>query len=205
LKSKVFYKTKLSYALVNHKPLQPGHVLIIPFRLVPRLTDLTPNEVTDLFLTVQKVQKMLASLYFTTSSPSSGTTTTNSTSSAPNYSSISQALENGSFNVALQDGIDAGQTVPHVHVHIIPRVKGNEEGDGIYQRLQSEDGNVGGAQWDLEVRRRPPASKPFVQVEESSRQVRSDEVMNEEARLYAARMRDLDGEEESESQRQNGF
>ena len=50
-------------------------------------------------------------------------------------------LENGSFNIAIQDGKEAGQTVPHVHCHIIPRVKEKDgvkgEGDGSEQLLMA--------------------------------------------------------------------
>jgi bis(5'-adenosyl)-triphosphatase len=60
----VFYNAKTCYGLVNIKPILPGHVLVIPYRLVKRLTDLTTEEVTDLFTTVQMVQKMLAKQYF---------------------------------------------------------------------------------------------------------------------------------------------
>ena len=37
-----------------------------------------------------------------------------------------------------QDGPEAGQTVPHVHVHIMPRVKGDfEPNDKIYTEVRS--------------------------------------------------------------------
>ena len=49
---------------MNIKPILPGHVLVIPFRPVQRVTDLTPEEVMDLFTSVQKVQRMLARRYF---------------------------------------------------------------------------------------------------------------------------------------------
>ncbi|CAG9331303.1 unnamed protein product [Blepharisma stoltei] len=39
---------------------------------------------------------------------------------------ISQKIANGACNIAIQDGIDAGQTVNHVHIHVVPR-----EGEGI--------------------------------------------------------------------------
>ena len=54
-----------------------------PRRVTPRLSDLTHTEVTDLFLTVQRVGRMIERVY-------NGT----------------------SLNVAMQDGIDAGQSVP---------------------------------------------------------------------------------------------
>ena len=43
--TQVFYATKLSAALVNLKPILPGHSLVIPKRVVPRYTDLSPDEV----------------------------------------------------------------------------------------------------------------------------------------------------------------
>jgi bis(5'-adenosyl)-triphosphatase len=160
----------------------PGHVLVIPYRQVKRLTDLTNAEVTDIFTTVQKIQRMLATVYFTTSC-----TTPNP---AP-----SQVLETGSFNVALQDGPESGQTVPHVHCHIIPRTpESSKVGDAIYDRLQSEEGNVGGGLWDLAKVERPVPVGKFPAIEESERENRSEEVMNREASFYRAQMALLDGE-----------
>ena len=48
--TQVFYVSKLSAALVNLKPILPGHSLVIPRRNVPRYTDLSSEEVADLFL-----------------------------------------------------------------------------------------------------------------------------------------------------------
>ncbi|KAF4157838.1 hypothetical protein CNMCM6936_003749 [Aspergillus lentulus] len=53
--SQVFHLTPLSFALVNLKPILPGHVLVSPRRRVPRVADLTAAETSDLFLTVQRV------------------------------------------------------------------------------------------------------------------------------------------------------
>jgi bis(5'-adenosyl)-triphosphatase len=46
--TQVFYATKLSAALVNLKPILPGHSLVIPRRVVPRYTDLSPDEVAHI-------------------------------------------------------------------------------------------------------------------------------------------------------------
>jgi bis(5'-adenosyl)-triphosphatase len=173
----VFHTTPLCYALVNIKPILPGHVLVVPFRKVPRMTDLTANEITDLFTTVQKVQSMLAKRYFPPS-PSSASPL-----------SSEAALESGSFNLAIQDGPESGQTVPHVHCHIIPRTKESSgEGDGIYDRLQGEEGNVGGGLWDL--RERPEQRGKFPRIEEDQRKPRSKEDMNAEAEMYKELMRE---------------
>ncbi|GAA5886214.1 hypothetical protein JCM5296_003520 [Sporobolomyces johnsonii] len=105
--NQVFFQSTLSAGIVNLKPLVPGHVLVIPRRVVPRFRDLTPQEVSDLFLSVHQISKVIETEY------------------------KAQAL-----NVALQDGPLAGQSVPHVHVHIIPRrAKDFEPLDEMYNAL----------------------------------------------------------------------
>ncbi|WWD16717.1 hypothetical protein CI109_101148 [Kwoniella shandongensis] len=108
----VFYRSPISIGIVNLKPLLPGHVLIIPRRVVPRLADLEPREVTDLFLAVQHVGKVLEEVY------------------------KAQAL-----TVSLQDGAVAGQSVPHVHIHLIPRHPTDYSGnnDEIYPALERSE------------------------------------------------------------------
>ncbi|KAG9241506.1 putative Bis-tetraphosphatase [Calycina marina] len=172
----VFHRTANCYALVNIKPILPGHVLVIPFRPVQRLTDLNTSEVTSIFTTVQKVQKMLAKVHFKSISQEEG------------------SIEDGSFNIAIQDGKESGQTVPHMHCHIIPRTRVEEgekgEGDGIYDRLQGEEGNVGGGLWDLWER--PEQKGKFPVIEDEDRIPRSKEDMNREAEFYREQMALLD-------------
>lgn len=57
VESQIFFRSAsgLTYGLVNLKPIVPGHVLLIPRRVVPRIADLEPAEVSDLFLSVQRV------------------------------------------------------------------------------------------------------------------------------------------------------
>jgi bis(5'-adenosyl)-triphosphatase len=99
---------------VNLKPLLPGHVLVSPRRVVPRLHDLSAAEVQDLFLTVQRVSR-----------------------------TIERVFEASALNIAIQDGEDAGQSVPHVHAHIIPRKKQDlPQPDAIYELMESEDGDL---------------------------------------------------------------
>ncbi|RYP38963.1 hypothetical protein DL768_010746 [Monosporascus sp. mg162] len=203
--SQVFLTTPYSFALVNLKPLLPGHVLICPHKPHMRLTDLSAPELTDLFQAVQRVQRMLARHYFTSppSSSSAANTNTNNTttssfsSTAGNSGNVNSATpapapagspEAGSFNIAIQDGSGAGQTVAHLHVHVIPRIAGwtdkdiNTVGDAIYQRMASEDGNVGGALWDRD--RRPVPGGAFAPIEDATRRPRSMEEMEAEAELF---------------------
>ena len=118
-KDHVFYTTTLSAAFVNLRPIVPGHVLVTPRRVVPLLSDLTADEYTDLWQAVRVVQQeILQKNYFDNSN-------TDSASSPP------------AFNIAVQDGPTAGQTVPHVHVHILPRQAGDyERNDDIYTDIE---------------------------------------------------------------------
>lgn len=111
--SQVFYRSSLSFAIVNLKPLLPGHILVCPKRVVPRLHDLRADEVADLFLAVQKLGTALEKIF-----------------------------DADGLNIALQDGPLAGQSVPHVHVHIIPRHKEDLPEDEIYRLLESDDADI---------------------------------------------------------------
>lgn len=96
--SQVFFESALSIGIVNIKPIVPGHVLVIPKRVEQRIMDLTAAEYTDLFETVRYIAPKIEKHYG------------------------AQAL-----NIAIQDGAQSGQSVPHVHVHIVPRKSGNAD------------------------------------------------------------------------------
>lgn len=154
----VFHLTPLSFAIVNLKPILPGHVLVSPRRVVPRFADLTADEVCDLFLTTQRVSR-----------------------------TVSRVFGASAMNIAVQDGADAGQSVPHVHAHVIPRTGGDMDerggGDKIYEIMEGPDGDVGG---ELEKRRRGGA-RVTVDADED-RKPRSSEEMQKEAEWLAQEM-----------------
>ncbi|XP_035245256.1 bis(5'-adenosyl)-triphosphatase isoform X2 [Anguilla anguilla] len=109
--SAVFLQTELSFALVNRKPVVPGHVLVCPLRVVERFCDLHPEEVADLFKTTQRVAGI-----------------------------VEKHFQGSSLTIAIQDGPEAGQTVKHVHVHVLPRRAGDfKRNDSIYDELQKHD------------------------------------------------------------------
>ncbi|CVK89512.1 hypothetical protein FPRO06_03987 [Fusarium proliferatum] len=167
--NQVFLTTPYSFALVNLKPLIQGHVLVCPHNPHKRLTDLTPTEISDLFTTVQLTQRLLARAYFRTPEPKAG-----------------------SFSVAVQDGADAGQTVPHVHVHVVPRTAGDMGSpDTVYVKLAGEEGNVGGALWDKEIGTRPKPGGGLRRVDDEDRKARSVEAMAEEAERYKAILKEM--------------
>uniref|UniRef100_A0A1I8EB97 Nitrilase and fragile histidine triad fusion protein NitFhit n=1 Tax=Wuchereria bancrofti TaxID=6293 RepID=A0A1I8EB97_WUCBA len=87
-------------------------VLVCPIRNVKRLTELSHTETSDLFITAKRIQTMLEDYYKATSS-----------------------------TVCVQDGPEAGQTVSHVHVHILPRKKNDfgSDPDNVYRELAEHD------------------------------------------------------------------
>ncbi|KAI1465745.1 HIT-like protein [Daldinia caldariorum] len=216
----VFLTTPHSFALVNLKPLLPGHVLVCPRRPYKWLTELSAPEITDLFCAVQRVQRMLARHYFSSSPPSSSSSNHHS-SSSPSSSSRQQQQQQrhdvpeaaGSFNIAIQDGPEAGQTVPHVHVHVIPRIRGSTAkeqpgpGDQIYESMAAEEGNVGGALWDRELNNllrqrlgsRPEPGGSFPSIEDSERHPRTAEEMAAEADVFRKVLEEM-GEEDEEAE-----
>ncbi|XP_014097445.3 nitrilase and fragile histidine triad fusion protein NitFhit [Bactrocera oleae] len=106
-KETIFYETEHCFAFTNLRCVVEGHVLVSTKRVTQRLDSLLCHEICDLFSTVCKVQRMLENFYKTTSA-----------------------------TVTVQDGPDAGQTVPHVHFHILPRrPRDFEENDHIYTRM----------------------------------------------------------------------
>lgn len=107
----MFLTTALSYAFTNRKPVVPGHVLVSPLRPVERFADLTSEEVSDLFLCVHRV-----------------------------FPVLQQAHSSPALTIAVQDGREAGQSVQHVHVHLLPRRQGDfARNDDIYDELSRHD------------------------------------------------------------------
>ncbi|KAK6351181.1 hypothetical protein TWF718_004349 [Orbilia javanica] len=156
--TQVFYKTRLSMAIVNIKPILPGHVLVCPLRVVARYKDMTSEEVVDHALAVQKVAKVIERIYGSTGA-----------------------------TIAIQDGGSAGQSVPHVHTHIIPRKLNDFPSiDDVYTHLESPDSNVGQF---LEIQRQRKAveeQKRELVFESMNRPPRTMEEMEEETRMLAA-------------------
>jgi bis(5'-adenosyl)-triphosphatase len=129
---------------------------------VPRFNDLSAAEVQDLFMTVQHVSRMVERVFDATS-----------------------------LNIAIQDGVDAGQSVPHVHAHIIPRKKADleEKGgtDAIYEMLEGKEGDLNKQLTDKERAATEERAK-FPIVDNDSRKPRSDDEMRREAQWLAEEM-----------------
>jgi diadenosine tetraphosphate (Ap4A) HIT family hydrolase len=79
-------------------PVSPGHTLVIPKRHVGSFFDLSEEE-------VQSMMALLKAAKIT----------------------LDEELSPDSYNIGINDGPQAGQTVPHVHMHLIPRYQGDIE------------------------------------------------------------------------------
>jgi histidine triad (HIT) family protein len=93
------YQDDRSVAFLDHRPLLPGHVLVLPRTHYETLADLPRDQIGPLFGAVQRIAV-----------------------------AVEQAMRaDGSF-VAVN--IKISQSVPHLHVHVVPRRKG----DGLFSK-----------------------------------------------------------------------
>lgn len=86
------------YGQFDKYPVTEGHLLIIPKRHVETLFDLTETERVALYAMIEKGRAMLQETY-----------------------------EPDGFNFGVNQGTAAGQTIPHLHLHLIPRYQGDME------------------------------------------------------------------------------
>jgi|TARA_B110000438_G_scaffold165619_1_gene158441 ATP adenylyltransferase len=96
-KQKVIFSSELFYVVRDSYPVTKYHTLIIPNRHVPNFFDLKDKEFNDLKKILKKQRKLLINL----------------------------DKKISSFNVGVNAGADAGQSIMHCHIHLIPRRKGD--------------------------------------------------------------------------------
>ena len=84
------------FAMYDGYPVREGHLLLIPRRHVEQLTQLSSAEFTDLYVLIQKADRLLRTVHGA-----------------------------GGYNIGVNIGGVAGQTVPHLHIHMVPRKTGD--------------------------------------------------------------------------------
>jgi len=109
--SHVFFRNAHALAIVNLRPVLPGHVLVLSTRVEARFAGLTPEEVASVWQAAQRVGGVVC------------------------------AVRGGSAaTFSMQDGAAAGQSVPHVHVHVVPRADGDlARNDDVYDLLEASE------------------------------------------------------------------
>lgn len=91
-----FYEDEVAIALCTYQPTVPGHCLIIPKRHVQRFDQLTDEEAIHINQLVKKIDR-----------------------------AVSQTFQTSAYLLLQKNGGEVGQTVPHLHIHYIPKKKGD--------------------------------------------------------------------------------
>jgi diadenosine tetraphosphate (Ap4A) HIT family hydrolase len=95
-KSRIRLESEFAAAIPDGFPVTEGHTLVLPKRHVPCVFDLPEDELAAVWLLVAEVRARLMA-----------------------------ELKPDGFNVGLNDGPAAGQTMTHAHIHVIPRRNGD--------------------------------------------------------------------------------
>lgn len=91
------YRDSLTYIVLNKYPYNPGHLLILPYREVPTLPELSTEERIQLMDNIILGQEILQ-----------------------------KAIQPHGFNIGFNIGPAAGAGIPkHLHAHIVPRWEGD--------------------------------------------------------------------------------
>jgi len=101
IKNRTIVENDLAKAFVGMQPIVPGHTLVIPKRCVAKFNELTSEEIKAIFDIMDKVK-----------------------------TALQKTFKCEGFNHAWNENLISGQTVPHFHLHIVPRRQGDE---GIYE------------------------------------------------------------------------
>lgn len=95
-KDEILFSNELAFVIKDRFPVNQGHLLVIPFRHVESFFELTSQEKSAIFDLLRQARLHLDQKY------------------SPN-----------GYNIGVNVGEAAGQTVPHVHIHLIPRYWGD--------------------------------------------------------------------------------
>lgn len=96
IRQRLLVENEQAFAFLSKIPIVPGHTIICPKRAVSGSSDLTQNEFQQILLLKESVCAVLKKI-----------------------------VHAEGFNFAWNEGITAGQSVPHFHMHIIPRKTGD--------------------------------------------------------------------------------
>ena len=91
-------ENEVGFVIYDGYPVSKGHCLIVPHRFYSDYFESTNEEVIGLQKLVLETKKLLDGKF-----------------------------QPDGFNVGINSGETGGQTVPHVHIHLIPRYKGDME------------------------------------------------------------------------------
>ena len=103
-------ENELSFAIYDQYPVNKGHMLIIPKRHFSSFFEATPDEIEKMYELINDCKEKLDKQY-----------------------------QPDGYNVGVNIGEAAGQTIMHLHIHLIPRYNGDvEKPAGGVRHLKSE-------------------------------------------------------------------
>ena len=111
----VVAENALAAAFRDGFPVNPGHTLIVPRRHVPTWFDATREEQLAILELADEVKAQL---------DAEGVCVSSRSSTDPQPPTPGPWFPDG-YNLGLNVGRAAGQTVPHLHLHVIPRFNGD--------------------------------------------------------------------------------
>ncbi|MFM1987180.1 MAG: hypothetical protein RJA99_137 [Pseudomonadota bacterium] len=94
--ARIVASNDLAIAIRDGYPISPGHTLIIPRRHVASIADTSSDELGSLWSLLAEARR-----------------------------GLDASLKPSGYNIGVNDGVAAGQTVMHLHVHLIPRFAGD--------------------------------------------------------------------------------
>lgn len=97
-KQKYIMENELAFAIYDAYPVNKGHMLVMPKRHFADYFEATTEEITALNDLLQKVKGLL-----------------------------DEELKPDGYNIGINIGYAGGQTIFHLHIHIIPRYNGDVE------------------------------------------------------------------------------
>jgi len=97
-RDRIIFENELALGFRDGFPVSPGHTLIIPKRHIASFFEVTDAERTDLM-------SLLAAARV----------------------DLDRQFHPAGYNIGINDGAAAGQTVPHLHIHLIPRYSGDQD------------------------------------------------------------------------------
>ena len=96
IKERILVRNHLAFSFLSHMPIVPGHSLVCPIRVVESCEKLTFEE----WQAILELQCQVCH-------------------------ALKKAFGAEGFNFAWNEGENAGLTVPHFHLHIVPRKSGD--------------------------------------------------------------------------------
>lgn len=117
---RILAQNEHAFAIHDAFPVSPGHTLIIPRRHVGSFFETTQEEKLALIELLDVVGAR--------QQPASAPLSQRGLPSAPlSQHSLPERSrrEPDAYNIGINDGPAAGQTVPHLHIHLIPRYEGD--------------------------------------------------------------------------------